>query len=70
MITAKVLNPGEVKIEVTVDMTLAEWREVLNRTKELGYYRPLNEIKSGVEQAIREIEQRAVIREVTTTKES
>ncbi len=70
MITAHVLKPEGVKIEVTVDMTLAEWREVLKRTQQMGYYGPWDDLRSSVGDAIRQIEERAVIREGSTTKES
>ncbi len=53
-------NPEEMKLRVTTEMTIAEWKYLVDRVSGVPYYRQLDEFVSGIRRAIFAFEGRAV----------
>ncbi len=70
MIEAKVTNPNEIKIAITIELPIAQWREIKNRvagshgrSDGIPWFGPLNDILLGIQAAIATIEHTAKIDE-------
>ena len=44
-------NPDEVRLRVEIELPLPQWREILERTKDVKYYGPLNDILHAIREA-------------------
>lgn len=56
-------NPHEIRLSVTAEMTIGEWREVLKRVNgsEPHYYAPLQELLLSIERGINAIADREAV---------
>jgi hypothetical protein len=60
-VTVEVANPTDIRLKVTMELPLAQWRQVLKILEEADkskYYGPLHEIMRGVANGIEAIERR------------
>lgn len=61
MIDVQVTNPEEIKLRVTVELSIGQWQEILTLAKDVKYYAPLREMLAGIEKGISSIKDRARI---------
>jgi hypothetical protein len=62
LITVECTNPDDMRLRVTAEMSIGEWRQVLARMAEAKHYAPLDEFLSRVQFGIAAVEQREDIR--------
>lgn len=70
MITAVCSNPQDMKITVTVDLPLREWKVILEYLQNVQYYAPLRDIQNGISGAISDIENRSALTNWKTEQET
>jgi hypothetical protein len=51
-------NPEQMRLRVTAEFTIGEWKEILAITDKVQYYAPLKEFISSISRAIKAIEDR------------
>lgn len=68
MIEAKVTNPQDIKLAITIELSLGEWREIKKRVSDamnsgasLSYYAPVSDLLQGIGRAIGMVQDRAQI---------
>lgn len=68
MIEAKVTNPQDIKLAITVEHPIGVWREIRKRIGEgvwdngsIRYYSPVSDFLAGIAQAINLVEEHAQI---------
>jgi hypothetical protein len=49
------------RLIVTVELTVAQWAQVLNRTSSVPYYAPLDNLKGAISDAITAIKNREAV---------
>jgi hypothetical protein len=59
--TVKCANPDDMRLIVTVELTVAQWAQVLNRTSSVPYYAPLDNLKGAISDAITAIKNREAV---------
>lgn len=65
VITVECTNPNVIRLKVTAELTIGEWREITKRIDALGasaYYHPLWELILAIQKGISAIEDREAIR--------
>jgi len=62
-VTVACSNPDDIRLKVTAEFTIAQWREILRReeSERPRYYAPYDEFLNAVQRAIRSIEKREEI---------
>jgi hypothetical protein len=61
MIDVQVTNPEEIRLRITVELSIGQWEEILERSKDITYYAPLREMLGGIRRGIDAIKARAHI---------
>lgn len=60
-VSVRCANPDEMKLELTVSLSVGHWREVLKRINGVSYYWALDDFLEAVRDGIRQIENRSVV---------
>lgn len=61
MVEVQVTNPEEIKLRVTVELSIGQWEEILERANDTRYYAPLRDLMAGIKSGIDSIKDRARI---------
>jgi hypothetical protein len=52
------VNADEMRLRVTAEMTVVEWRRVLGDTNDAAYYSPMGDLRNAIKKGIEAIEKR------------
>lgn len=71
MIEARVTNADDIKLEIKIELSIGEWRELKKRIGSahgaqdgIGWYDPINDFLLGIRDAISMVEERARIHHI------
>lgn len=60
-IEVQVTNPNDIRLRVTAEYSIGEWREILKTSEGTRYYAPLHELLAAIRAGIHSIEDRAKV---------